>query len=218
MDPGLRRTTRLLLPTKNIENNPMQSNKVSLAWMLYVRKHLTCRANHRHFPTLRNLKPFMAPPNGFWYDCRPKIPTIELYRFATANDRLLVVVPRASDAHAREPLMPSRRAKTHPSLRGDRWLIEPRLGRLRVREVEPASGARTYDLAVRNIIVFCAPLLLKELIRAASCVAPTLPRPPHPLPNVRDDRETPLCGPGRDKYAGDLGGARSEIFLMRGTG
>jgi hypothetical protein len=26
---------------------------------------------------------------------------------------------------------------------------------------------------------------------------PTLPRPPHPVPNVRDDRETPLCGPGR---------------------
>src|SRR5450631_252596 len=26
----------------------------------------------------------------------------------------------------------------------------------------------------------------------------TLPRPPHPLPSVCDDRETPLCGPGRD--------------------
>jgi len=22
----------------------------------------------------------------------------------------------------------------------------------------------------------------------------TLPRPPHPMPNVRDDRDTPLCG------------------------
>src|SRR5260370_35827080 len=26
---------------------------------------------------------------------------------------------------------------------------------------------------------------------------PMLPRPPHPVPNVRDDRETPLCGTGR---------------------
>ena len=26
---------------------------------------------------------------------------------------------------------------------------------------------------------------------------PTLPRPPHPLPNVRDDHDTPLFGPGR---------------------
>ena len=25
---------------------------------------------------------------------------------------------------------------------------------------------------------------------------PTLPRPPHPLPNVCDDHDTPLCGPG----------------------
>jgi len=25
----------------------------------------------------------------------------------------------------------------------------------------------------------------------------TLPRPPHPMPNDRDDRETPLCGVGR---------------------
>src|SRR6266436_1457909 len=27
----------------------------------------------------------------------------------------------------------------------------------------------------------------------------TPPRPPHPMPNVRDDRETPLCGPGRER-------------------
>src|SRR5258708_25801486 len=26
---------------------------------------------------------------------------------------------------------------------------------------------------------------------------PMLPRPPHPVPYVRDDRETPLCGTGR---------------------
>src|SRR5713101_544857 len=45
----------------------------------------------------------------------------------------------------------------------------------------------------------------------------TPPRPPHPLPNVRDDRETPLCGPGRLKgYASDLGQRRSEIFLISG--
>jgi hypothetical protein len=43
-----------------------------------------------------------------------------------------------------------------------------------------------------------------------------LPRPPHPIPNVRDDRETPLCGPGRFGYASDLGQRRSEIFLQMG--
>jgi hypothetical protein len=45
----------------------------------------------------------------------------------------------------------------------------------------------------------------------------TLPRPPHPVPYVRDDRETPLCV-GRDGQSsrGDLGGAETEIFLQRG--
>jgi len=40
-----------------------------------------------------------------------------------------------------------------------------------------------------------------------------MPRPPHPAPNVRDDRETPLCT-GRDgeRYAGDLGQKGMKIF------
>ena len=60
-----------------------------------------------------------------------------------------------------------------------------------------ASGP--HDFAVRNNIV--------RLRAHASLTgwtppcdddyAPTLPRPPHPVPNVRDDRETPLsCGTG----------------------
>ena len=46
-----------------------------------------------------------------------------------------------------------------------------------------------------------------------------LPRPPHPVPNVRDDRETPLCV-GRDGSVcrGDLGQTGTEIFLQGGTG
>src|SRR5258706_16079353 len=45
----------------------------------------------------------------------------------------------------------------------------------------------------------------------------TLPRPLHPVPNVRDDRDTPLLWDG---MAGVLevilGGAKTEIFLQRG--
>src|SRR5207244_7564235 len=43
---------------------------------------------------------------------------------------------------------------------------------------------------------------------------PTLPRPSHPAPNVRDDRDTPLLV-GRDAWSctGDLGQSRSGIFL-----
>ena len=42
-------------------------------------------------------------------------------------------------------------------------------------------------------------------------------RPSHPLPYVRDDRETPLCV-GRDggRYAGDLGQKGTGIFLQGG--
>ena len=42
-------------------------------------------------------------------------------------------------------------------------------------------------------------------------------RPPHPVPNVRDDRETPLEWARDDQgYATDLGQARSGIFLAGG--
>jgi hypothetical protein len=55
----------------------------------------------------------------------------------------------------------------------------------------------------------------KSALRSAR--ATTLPRPPHPMPNVRDDRDTPLCeGPGWREYAGDLRRAETEIFLQMG--
>src|ERR1700676_3515406 len=42
------------------------------------------------------------------------------------------------------------------------------------------------------------------------------PRPPHPVPNVRDDRETPLeRGTGREGYRCDLGRRRSEMFFSK---
>ena len=56
-----------------------------------------------------------------------------------------------------------------------------------------ASGP--HDFAVRVSIVRRVPL-----------ARPTLPRPPHPVPNVRDDRDTPLQGEQDGVgYGGDLG-------------
>src|SRR5215213_10427340 len=45
---------------------------------------------------------------------------------------------------------------------------------------------------------------------------PTLPRPSHPVPNVRDDRDTPLLV-GRDARSckGDFGQSGSELFLRQ---
>jgi hypothetical protein len=43
------------------------------------------------------------------------------------------------------------------------------------------------------------------------------PRPSHPQPYVRDDRETPLCvGPGCERYGCDLGRKRRGIFFAPG--
>jgi hypothetical protein len=60
MDPAFA-GTRGSAPNQNIENNPMQSNKVPLAWMLYTRKHLTCRANHRHSSIIAQLETAHGP-------------------------------------------------------------------------------------------------------------------------------------------------------------
>src|SRR3954463_1798383 len=60
-----------------------------------------------------------------------------------------------------------------------------------------ASGP--HDFAVRSNIVRLRALspLTGWTPPCDDDCAPTLPRPPHPVPNVRDDRETPLCV-GRD--------------------
>src|ERR1700739_456833 len=45
----------------------------------------------------------------------------------------------------------------------------------------------------------------------------TPPRPPHPAPNVRDDRDTPLMrGRGVVRFKSVSTGRRSEIFLREG--
>jgi hypothetical protein len=44
-----------------------------------------------------------------------------------------------------------------------------------------------------------------------------MPRPLHPVPYVRDDRETPLCvGRDGERHAGDLRQTGTEIFLQKG--
>src|ERR1700687_2459437 len=54
-------------------------------------------------------------------------------------------------------------------------------------------------------------------VRVSTIRQASRPRPPHPVPYVRDDRETPLCV-GRDGggYRSDLGQRRREIFLQTG--
>src|SRR6267143_2801308 len=74
------------------------------------------------------------------------------------------------------------------------------------RRLDASIGAsERHDLAVRFSIIRPA------RIRASL----TLPRPPHPLPNVRDDREAPLLW-ARDggSPSADLPDGKSGIFLI----
>jgi hypothetical protein len=50
-----RKDAAVLAPNQNIENNPMQSKKVSLAWMLSPQNILTRQANHLHFSNIAQL-------------------------------------------------------------------------------------------------------------------------------------------------------------------
>ena len=63
------------------------------------------------------------------------------------------------------------------------------------------GASEPHDFAVREAGAF--------VFRATS-------RPPHPVPNVRDDRETPLSGTGWRAYNFDLGKSRTGIFLRKG--
>ena len=81
-------------------------------------------------------------------------------------------------------------------------MLSPSLPRSSSRKLDASVGApEPHDFAVR---LGCVRLSHRM-------------RPPHPLPNVRDDRETPLLSGGDGgEDAGDLRKARSEIFLGEG--
>jgi hypothetical protein len=69
-----------------------------------------------------------------------------------------------------------------------------------LRQLDASVGASgPHDFAVR----------VRAIRQARS------PRPPHPVPYVRDDRETPLCvGQDSTRYRADLGLRKIRIFLQ----
>jgi len=68
------------------------------------------------------------------------------------------------------------------------------------QNLTPASRRQDHTTSPSAATSFvCTPLHRSRVgpRPAMNDCAPTLPRPPHPVPNVRDDRETPLsCGQG----------------------
>jgi hypothetical protein len=140
------------------------------------------------------------PPNKGRGECRVPV--------APAAARVVVVSTRVSH-HGRTgtPGIPARDGFNGflRTLPGDRALLSPSSPRsLLLENLTPtieASGP--HDFAVR-----------------ARCHSSfDMPRPSHPAPYVRDDRETPLCvGRDGERYAGDLGQKGTGIFLQGGTG
>jgi hypothetical protein len=92
------------------------------------------------------------------------------------------------------------------ALPGDQACLTPSPALL-LADLTPASG-RQNDTT--------SPYASTSFVRLAIARL-TLPRPPHPAPNVRDDREAPLLW-ARDGegYASDLGQAKTKIFLISG--
>jgi hypothetical protein len=90
------------------------------------------------------------------------------------------------------------------ALPGDRAFLPPSLADRSAKLDASVGASGPHDFAVR-----------KSVIRLL-----TLPRPPHPAPNVRDDHETPLCvgrdGGGYSGYKSDLGIAKTGIFFQKG--
>src|SRR6266849_757325 len=72
------------------------------------------------------------------------------------------------------------------ALPGDRALLPPSLARRGsvFANLAPASGRQDHTTSPSAATSF--------VLRTVSTVRLTLPRPSHPVPNVRDDRETPL--------------------------
>src|SRR6266581_6701292 len=95
--------------------------------------------------------------------------------------------------------------------------VQARLGRLASTGLDASLGAsEPHDFAVRFSIFRPA----RRSIAHRPCppalhhvACPTLPRPPHPVPNVRDDRETPLCGNGTGQISELIWVRREEKYF-----
>jgi hypothetical protein len=115
------------------------------------------------------------------------------------------------------PRSPRRRVRFATVVRGLRFCL-PGWAGFASANLTPATGARTTRLHRTQKRRSARRPPLTRFISPCDCLSRlTLSRPPHPIPNVRDDRDTPLQG-RRDGfgYGADLGQARSEIFLILG--
>src|SRR6267154_5454863 len=95
-------------------------------------------------------------------------------------------------------------------------LSKPGRADLPSANLTPASGRQDHTTSPYATTSLVRVLLIAHRPFDPPCnpvARKTLPRPPHPIPYVRDDRETPLCA-GRDGQSsrGDLGVRKPKYF------
>ena len=105
------------------------------------------------------------------------------------------------------------------------WLIETRLGRLRLRQLDTSNGCQNHTVlpyaATRvsqkaspgKAPFVCAPLHRSRETRPAMTFAPTLPRPPQPPPTFVTTADAPLAGKDGATHRVDLPDGESGIFF-----
>jgi hypothetical protein len=177
---------------------------------------------------MRPGRAFIFRPQGGRGECRvPAAPAVScalcIDRTHTSNNEYTGTpgIPARNGFTAYVALSPVTGLFCHRRLR-IRGLSAPGRADLPSRQLDASVGASgPHDFAVRSNISRqragdrsqahhppCDPIARK-----------TLPRPPHPVPYVRDDRETPLCV-GRDAKSSrcDLGGCENRNIFAKGTG
>ena len=117
-------------------------------------------------------------------------------------------------------LLPGDRALLPPSPCGLKVLSSPVEPNEPPQDLTPASGRQDHTTSPYAATSLVRSLLIAHKSFNSPCnpiARKTLPRPPHPAPYVRDDRETPLCVGRDDETHRDVSTDHgSEIFLQMG--
>src|SRR6202011_2533892 len=114
------------------------------------------------------------------------------------------------------------------ALPGDRALLPPSpanmecphpVGPTRLRKLDASVGASgPHDFAVRDCISRLRAVDRSRIPENPPCdplARSTLPRPPHPAPNVRDDHDTPLSRAGMARVIDVIWGERKGKYFCK---
>src|SRR6266478_8201708 len=147
----------------------------------------------------------LAPMEGVGNAGRPLHPRPRVHFVLVESTRVTTSTPASPGIPARNGFnglcraLPGDRALLPPSS-AEMFCLSP-VGPTQLRVLDASVGASgPHDFAVRSNISRPRAVDRSQVPKNPPCdpiARKTLPRPPHPVPYVRDDRETPLCV-GRD--------------------